>query len=389
MSEPSLGGQNRRTTLLLVNSTLHIGGAEQVSACLAEHLDPRVLEVSAVYLKEPGLIAEQMLRAGVDLAPLPGLRAGHRDYLTSLKLRRLINDRRVDIIHTHDLHGLVDAAICRATMPRLRHVHTFHFGNYPYRIAKHKIIESSLWRMADALIAVGHAQAATIRSLYGIPEHRLRVIWNGVEDPTLTAAPKFDTGVSPGTPIIASISTLIPQKGLHDLLDAAALLRQGGERFVLLIAGDGGLKNELHQRCVGLGLADHVRMLGWVPQAAQKLLPACDIFVQSSHWEAMSVVVLEAMAAARPMVVTAVGDNPHVVVDQGTGFIVPPSDPPALAAALRRLLREPELRARFGSAARSRYSELFTVERMIAKHQDLYRELTSSVSLNMAPVGRT
>jgi glycosyltransferase involved in cell wall biosynthesis len=373
-----------RSRLLLVNSTLHIGGAEQVAAFLAERIDRRLFDVSACYLKEPGRVAEQMLRAGVDLFPLPGLLGGRRDYFTSLKLRSLIKELGVNIIHTHDLHGLIDGAICRLSTPGLRHVHTFHFGNYPHRRLRHQIVEKTLWRVPDALVAVGHAQAAAISRSYGIPAHRLRILWNGVEDPYETARTGIDCDAPAEVPVIASISTLIPQKGLEHLLDAAALLRQSGEQFFLLIAGDGPLKQTLKQRISALGLERHVQMLGWVPRAAHRVLPACDIFVQSSLWEAMSVVVLEAMAAARPMVVTAVGDNPHVVLDQSTGILVPPGDARTLAEALRGLLRDGLLRARLAQAARKRYLELFTVQHMTSVYQELYLELTSSASARTA-----
>lgn len=375
-STASEGQHPSQTRVLIVNSTLHIGGAEQVAACLAERISHRRFEVSACYLKEPGLIADQMRRAGVDLVPIPELRPGRRDYLTSAKLRRLILARRIEVVHTHDIHGLIDGSICRMASPGLRLVHTFHFGNYPHRGRRHQLIERTLWRVPDAIVAVGHAQAASIREFYGIPESRLRVIWNGVDDPLdKPAAEPVLLRLDAGVPVIASISTLIPQKGLEHLLDAAALLRQWGERFLLVIAGDGGLREQLHTRSAALGLDEHVRFLGWVPQASDRLLPDCDIFVQSSLWEAMSIVVLEAMAAGKPMVVTAVGENPHVVLPGETGLIVPPANPVALAESLRRLLRDEALRNGFGRAARARYEAHFTVQHMIEAYERLYDEL--------------
>lgn len=371
--------RSERIRLLIVNSTLHIGGAEQVAATLAERIPRDRFDVTACYLKEPGIVADQMLRAGVDLLPIPGWQPGRKDYASSLKLRRLIVASGAQVIHTHDLHGYMDGAVCRLTLPGLRHVHTFHFGNYPHRSMRHKMIERLLWRVPDALVAVGHAQAATIRSLYRIPEHRLHVIHNGVAD-----APKSERGepevrllpdAPPGVPVIASISTLIPQKGLEHLLDAAALLRNGGQRFLLLIAGEGKLRAPLEEQTRRLGLTDYVRFLGWVPQAPAHVFPLCDVFVQSSLWEAMSVVVLEAMAAAKPMVLTTVGENPHVAIHGETGLMVPPADARALADALHALLRDETLRARLGRAARKRYEESFTVHHMIENHARLYRDL--------------
>lgn len=367
---------DHKIPLLIVNSTLHIGGAEQVAACLAEGVARECFDVAACYLKEPGLVADQMVRGGVELLQLPGFGPGRRDYLTSMKLRRLIQSRGVKLIHTHDIHGMIDGSICRLLVPGLRFVHTYHFGNYPHRWKRHKLIESALWRIPDAIVAVGHAQAASIRECYGIPEDRLRVIWNGVDDPTLRVhRERLSEIAPPDVPVIASVSTLIPQKGLEYLLQAAALLRRTGDKFMLLIAGDGGLRDDLHALASQLGLNDCVRFLGWVPQASDRVLPACDIFVQSSRWEAMSVVVLEAMAAGKPMVVTRVGENPHVVVDGETGLTVPVGDPEALASGLRTLLRDAGMRQRMGQAARRRYEAKLTTRHMIRAYESLYREL--------------
>jgi glycosyltransferase involved in cell wall biosynthesis len=164
---------------------------------------------------------------------------------------------------------------------------------------------------------------------------------------------------------------------LDQLLLAAADLRNSGDRFLLLLAGDGHLRAELHRKCRDLDLDHHVRFLGWVPEASSRLLPNCDIFVQSSIWEAMSVVVLEAMAAGKPMVITEVGDNPYVVSNGETAITVPPSDPAALAAGLRRLLRSANLRSRIGLAARERFRSNFTTQQMVKAYEELYVEIAN------------
>ena len=365
----------RRLRVLMVNSTLHIGGAEQVAANLTKHMDRRQFDVTACFLKENGIVGKQMLEAGVDLIPIPGYR-GKKDYFTALKLRRLIKQRRIQLLHSHDIHGLMDAAFCRLTVPGLRHVHTFHFGNYPHISPRYARIERLLWRVPDALIAVGHEQAATIRKLHNIPAERMQVIWNGTDVPTPDLAPEVIAQLPrDGTPVIGSISTLIPQKGLPDLLQAAALLRQRNKRFLMILAGEGKLRRELEAQALSLGLQDHVRFLGWVSAASRRALPACDIFVQSSHWEAMSVVVLEAMAGAKPMVITSVGENSRVVINEQTGLVVPPRSPQALADGLARLLDDIDLRHRLGAAAQQRFGEWFTVQQMIHNYEHLYAQL--------------
>ena len=102
-----------RSRVLIANSTLHIGGAETVAANLAVHLDRARFAVTACYLKQNGVVGEQMAREGVDLVPIPGLRIdGKADYFTSLKLLRLIRQRNIQILHTHDTSSFIDGAIC-------------------------------------------------------------------------------------------------------------------------------------------------------------------------------------------------------------------------------------------------------------------------------------
>ncbi|MBK9253800.1 MAG: glycosyltransferase family 4 protein [Proteobacteria bacterium] len=215
-----------------------------------------------------------------------------------------------------------------------------------------------------------------MRKLYGIPEERIHVIWNGSEPPQPDVSPEILALLpADGTPVICSISTLIPQKGLEDLIRAMAIVRDAGRRFRLLLIGEGRLRGALQDLTTRLGLQESIQLLGWVNDASRRALPACDIFVQSSHWEAMSVVILEAMAAAKPIVATAVGENGRVMENNMNGLLVPPGDPPAFAAAMLRLLDDQALRTRLGLAAQSRFRETLTIEQMIRRHEDLYSRL--------------
>jgi glycosyltransferase involved in cell wall biosynthesis len=291
----------------------------------------------------------------------------------------------VQVVHTHDVHGLMDATICRRLMPSLRHVHTFHFGNYPARDKSSARSERVCWRSPDALVAVGQAQADAISALYGIPRERLRVIWNGVDDPVAVVDCDLRARLNSGArPVILSVSTLIEQKGVGTLLEAAQILKSSGQDFRLVIAGHGHLRQTLEEQAAALGLSRQVEFLGWVPDASRRILSACDVFVQSSLWEAMSIVVLEAMAAARPMVVTRVGENAHAVIDGVSGLLVPPADPQALAAGLAKLISRPALAAAFGAAARDRYLKYFTVEPMVSAYERLYSELAEARSRTSA-----
>ncbi len=174
--------------------------------------------------------------------------------------------------------------------------------------------------------------------------------------------------------MVGTITRLVWKRGHEELLEAAALVARGEPTARLLVVGDGPLRSTLEQKVKELGLNGTVRFLGAVPRAA-RLLPHFNIFVLSSVWEGMSNGLLEAMAAGRPVVATRVGGNPEVVVDGVSGLLVPPRDPQAMADAVLRLLREPELARRMGEAASRRVEKEFSLPRMVHRMESLYDEM--------------
>ena len=145
-------------------------------------------------------------------------------------------------------------------------------------------------------------------------------------------------------------------------------------RFVVL--GEGPLRESLERRRRELGVEDTVMFMGWFENASGRALPAVDVFFQPSHWEAMSIAVLEAMAAGRAILATRVGDNPHVIENGVTGILANVGDVEGMAGALHQL-RDPALRQRLGQAARLDYERRFTLDHMIRAYEDLYAEVAA------------
>jgi len=149
---------DRKVNLMIVASGLGIGGAEIVIRDLALTLDRRLFNVSVCCLTWLGETAETLVRAGVVVTCLSTSGGTRVDYLTSIKLMRLIRAKQIDVLHTHTTHGLVDAGICKLLRPRLKVIHTFHFGNYPHITFHRKWMEGISSRFADCLVAVGNVQ---------------------------------------------------------------------------------------------------------------------------------------------------------------------------------------------------------------------------------------
>lgn len=374
----------QRPKILIVHSTLHIGGAEEVTANLCRHLDAARFDVTVCYLKEKGIVGSKIEAEGTEVFGIPRSRRFKADYFTSIALRDAVLKRRINLLHSHDVHALSDSTICRLTTSGIRTVHTFHYGGYPNREKTARMIESMLWRFVDQPVAVSTIQKEKIREFYRIPEQRLAVVRNGVDRQPSGTEPGFIRQYrEQGKTIIGCINTLIEQKGMFHLLETAALLkRQGSKDHVFLVAGEGHLRSALEERRHALGIDDDVIFLGWIQDAPRVMMDHVDVFFQPSLWEAMSMVLLEAMAAGRAIVATRVGETPLVIQDEVSGLLVSPGDVQAMTAALTTLLTDPGLRRSLGTAACKRYQAEFTAQVMANNYMTLYEELLARKARN-------
>lgn len=366
----------RKGNVLILASHLWIGGAESVMQHLAESIDRRRFNVTVCCLKQRGSLGDELARKGIDIVNFAEDVHGRIDYLTFLKLRKLIRERAIDVVHTHTAHGLFDASLCSILMRHVKVLHTFHFGNYPHTQRRILWIERICSRIVHRLFAVGEVQRKQIQAVYGLPDHYIGTIYNGV--PTLLGRedPVFRQKVgAENCVMIGTIATLIAQKGLTYLLDVAKVTQESGRKVVFVIVGEGHLRAELEAKRDHLGLQRSVVFTGWVKNAAEVALPAFDIFFQPSLWEAMSMVILEAMASGKPVIATRVGENSRIIEEGINGLLTKPMDVPEMAAALGRLIDDAALRMKLGQAARKTVEHRFTIQHMVNDYEAVYEEL--------------
>ena len=170
---------------------------------------------------------------------------------------------------------------------------------------------------------------------------------------------------------------LEPKYGAQDLVEALGLLAD--LPFKATLVGDGPLRESLETRVRELGLAERVQFLGRRPHSEiPELLRGFDLLAMPSRQEAWGVAAAEASATAIPVVATRIGGIPEVVIDGETGLLVPAQDPPALAAAIRLLAGDPDLRHRLGEAGRERVVSLFAWQRCVDLMVDVYRDAAGS-----------
>jgi glycosyltransferase involved in cell wall biosynthesis len=315
-----------------------------------------------------------------EMRPLADLRA-------VLQLVRVIRSHRPQIVHTHTAKAGFVGRLAAVLSPGRRPVivHTYHghvlegyFGRP--RSAVYRWLERGLARVSDCLIGVSRATVDDLVRLHVAPRDRFRVVPIGLDlrgflrpDADAGAALREQCGTRPGEVLVGFVGRLVPIKRVDVVLRAVATAREQGVPVRLMVVGDGPCRASLEELAERLGIADVVRFVGYLPDSSAAASTA-EIAILGSDNEGTPVSLIEAAAAGRPAVATAVGGVPDVVVP-GTGLLVPAGDHAALARALAELARDPELRARMGARAKEHVTVTFSIERLVRDVEQLYDEL--------------
>jgi glycosyltransferase involved in cell wall biosynthesis len=302
-----------------------------------------------------------------------------QDFVTFIKLWKILRNIRPDIVHTHTSKaGLIGRTVSRIAIPSAKRVHTFHghlLDGY-FSPGKTKLItnlESLLAKKTHALIAMGNQVKNDLLKVGVGSESKFRVFFPGLKPANIRS--KSDSRKSLG--IDSSIATclfvgrLTQIKRPDRLLDAITILKNKGLEFEFLVAGDGELSDYVSNRISKELLP--VKTLGWVKDTSEAF-SAADVMVLCSDNEAVSLVLIEGSQYGLPLVSTNVGSVSDVVVDHSTGYLTEPTAE-SLAEAIEKLVRDPQLRQMIGAAGKAHAERYFSLDRMIKDHSDLYRSL--------------
>jgi glycosyltransferase involved in cell wall biosynthesis len=300
------------------------------------------------------------------------------------KLAALLRRQPVDLLHTHTT-GCEESAVAArlAGIPAV--LGTFHVDStYDLQGVRSGVTHRTLEHLSNHCLhrAIGVSEATArdwIRRTH-LPACRVVTIHNGIDaDQFIRRSPRAAARAQLGLPcddrlILGGVGRLEEAKGFSFLLEAVALLAKTCPNLLLVLAGQGPLREQLAEQAARLGIGERVRFLGFCADV-QQVYDALDVFVLSSLCEALPYALLEAMATCLPAVGTTVGGVPEVIVPGETGFLVPPRDPAALATALRPLLESQVLRQRLGHAGRERVEQHFREDEMVRKTIQVYRDM--------------
>jgi glycosyltransferase involved in cell wall biosynthesis len=330
-----------------------IGGSERHLLTLLPALAERGVDVRFLGLDDPSRAPDpfyealsvpfERVAAPRDLDPRPALR-----------VRRAA--READLVHTHLVHADVYGALGARVLVSTKH------NDDPFRAGAFRYVERALARRASKIIAITQALARFQVERVGLPPEKVEVIHYGLDDLPGAWGSNPPDDVPRDAPLLLAVCRLEPQKGVDVAIGAVDEIPDAH----LVVLGEGPQRRELEQ----LG-GDRVHLLGRVPDVAAWLRRA-DVLVHPARWEGFGLALLEAMLASLPVVATRVSSIPEIVVDGETGLLVQPDDARVLAAALKRVLDDPD---GYGAAGRARAQEEFSVARMADRTLALYESV--------------
>ena len=330
-----------------------------------------------------GALTEALRAEGAEVLVFP-MRKTY-DLLAIYRLYKNLRKYKIDVIHSHGLlvNILSRVASCLAnTRVSISTAHVplnlksgkqaqnvFEKLMVPYYLIMDNL--SSLFN--QKVIAVSHAVKRDLME-QGVDPKRIVVVQNGMDL-------NHGKGNNQGTkgklkrngnhPIVGTITRLSPQKDIPTFLKMASLISKDVPRAQFLIVGDGEKRTELQDLADKLGLGDHIRFLGYRKDVLD-LLRTFDIFALSSLWEGLPIVILEAMAAEKPVVATAVDGVVEVVEHGKTGLLVEPQRPDLLAKSVIELIRNPNRARGMGKRGRERLERYFSINRVINTVEQIY-----------------
>jgi glycosyltransferase involved in cell wall biosynthesis len=366
--------------ILHVISRLPVGGVENQLLMILRKYDRRKLCPFVCSLSDKGEIGKEIENSGIEVIPLNKLK--HRfDWSIVKDIYNLIKTRNVKIVRTHQYHanlyGRLAAWLARVPciVASVHNVYTID------RKIHRRIINKFLSKFTDKVVAVSETVKRDILKYDGLTEDKVMVIYNGIDIDRFSNINgnlvRSKLRIPSEVPVIGTVGRLTFQKGQKYLLEAASKLKDNFPKIVLLIVGDGPLKDELKDYARTLGIYNHVIFTG-SQRDIPALLSAMDIFVLPSLWEGLPNALIEAMAAGKAIIATDIPPIREIINSEKIGILVPVKDSKAIGSSIELLLNNKTLTDNFGKSAKDRAFSYFNIETTVDRYINLFEGILRS-----------
>ena len=385
----------RITVAQIVSGLGFSGGVERVVYELASNLDSDCYRVVICCLSKYGRLGKKLEKQGIPVFVFKGKSSINPRYIfqnlrTVWQLKNLLRREEVQIVQTHEFFSGTIGRIAAKLAGTPITVLMLHNKDW-WKKRIHILVDWILSKWTDIIITNSYSVKKFIINYHRINQEKITVIYNGIE------AGKF---IIPKDKIIEKRDELCLQPDIHTLCIVGSLALRKGHIFLikalpavvnqfpnlrLLIAGDDiplekSTKKDIFQLLNTLQLTENVDFLG-LRTDIPEILSIIDIFILPSIIEGFGLAIAEAMAAGKPVVASNVDGIKEVVEDGVTGILVPPQNTEALANAILYLLNNPRKAVAMGKAGRKRVKQLFTVEKMVSRWDELYQHLAQEKGL--------
>jgi len=356
----------------LISQLKIIGGAEVYVKYTVPRLRNLGWDLRVITFSEGDQIADELRNAGIPLIEL--IAENKYDFRVVKSLFSLWKEDRPRIVHTHLYHAGIIGRFC-AFPSRIYPVIVQQHGPELYRTRLRSSIDRVSSRLVTKYIVTCKAVQEVLRLRERIPSKKIKIIYNGINIPeeSILSYPS-EWAVPPGSISICCVGRLTEEKGQQHLVNALTKLTTKYPNIHTVFLGEGPNKKNLIELTKQYDLNSNISFVGYKSDI-RKWLPFFDIFVLPSDWEGVSMALLEAMMQGLPVIASSTGGNPEIVVNNVTGFLVPPKNPDALASAIENLIINPDQRRHMGDAGRERAMKEFNINRTVLELDSFYKDL--------------
>lgn len=360
--------------------SLEVGGLEKIVCDIVLGLDKNIFNVEVCCFDTLGELAEGLMENNIKVNLLQR-NQGHYDYFFPFKLRKLLREKNIHLLHMHSgTYFLGTQAGILARTPAM--IYTDH--------GRHLVDPQILLYMdrfssffVDKIVTVSKELEEYLLNIVKLPHNKTTTIINGIDTNTYSFREKpvsllKEFGISQNAKVIGTVGRLAEVKDQLSLIEAFSFVHRDVPDSILMLVGDGPMRSVLQQLVFDKGLNHKVIFTG-SRMDVPDLLNLLDVFLLTSLSEGTSVSLLEAMASGIAPIVTNVGGNRSIVNDGLNGILIKPKDIAHMTDSITHLLNNEEARILIGQNAVNTVKQYFSKNKMLENYTDIYSNLCQSV----------